>query len=166
MAGEIQPVGILSPWSDKPGSGGNEQYLSQGQPHHVWFLANVVPVVDRHFTVPAGKALFVVIFTPEEDNYLCLDPPTTYTVDELRALAKSIADSFTDIKVEIDGVSVADVTRYRATSPVFYSTLPDNNIVETLGCSNPAGTYGPMVADGYFLILTPFPPGEHTAMPT
>jgi len=75
---------------------GNEQYLSQGQPQHLWLLANVVPVVDRHFTVPAGKALFVTIFAPEEDNLLCLAPPPTYTVDQLRALAKSIADSFTD----------------------------------------------------------------------
>ena len=141
---------------------GNEQYLSVGQPEELWFLVNVVPVVDRHFTVPAGKALFVTIFTPEWDNTLCVSPPTSYSVDELRALAKANADSLTDIHVDIDGAPVNDVTKYRATSPVFFSTIPDNNLFEALGCSNKAGTYGPMVADGYFLITTPFPPGEHT----
>jgi hypothetical protein len=69
----------------------------------------------------------------------------------------------TDIHVEIDGVPVKDVTQYRATTPVFSSTLPDSNILRDFyGCTDALpGTYGPMVGDGYFLILAPLPVGEH-----
>jgi hypothetical protein len=36
-------------------------------------------------------------------------------------------------------------------------TMPDGNV---FGIA--AGTYGPMVTDGYYLMLTPLPAGEHT----
>src|ERR1043166_3148582 len=48
---------------------GNEDKIAAGQPRQVWFLANAQPVVDRHFTVPAGKALFASIFAVEVDNF-------------------------------------------------------------------------------------------------
>jgi hypothetical protein len=35
--------------------------------------------------------------------------------------------------------------------------LPDNNIFAV-----PAGTYGPTVSDGYYLILKPLTKGQHT----
>jgi hypothetical protein len=142
---------------------GNEAFISTDQPHQLWFLANTLPVVDRHFTVPAGKALYAVIFAGEWDNSICIDPDTNYTVDQLRAIAKSTIDSFTDIQVEVDGVSVNNVTQYRATTPAFFSTLPENNIAQAQGCADALpGTYGPMVGDGYALILAPLPVGEHT----
>ena len=151
------------PAADNPLLLGNEDKIANGQPHHVWFLGNTLPVVDRHFTVPAGKALFATIFSVEADNSLCIDPDTNYTVDELRAIAKSVVDSFTDIEVEVDGVPINDVAAYRSTSPVFEATLPDNNILQFLGCTDALpGTYGPMVADGYALLLAPLPVGEHT----
>ena len=142
---------------------GNEKYLSIGQPEHLWFLGNTEPVVERHFVVPAGTALFATIFIVEWDNLLCVDPDTNYTVDELRALAKSVVDSFTDIQVEVDGVPVKDVAQYRSTTPVFSVTLSDENFPQSIGCTDVLpGTYGPMVADGYALILPPLPVGEHT----
>lgn len=153
---------LSTPASVNPALLGNEKYLSSGQPKHLWFLANVDPVVDRHFVVPAGTALFATILAGEWDNFFCVDPDTNYTVDQLRAIAKSVVDSFTDIQVEVDYVPVKDVTRYRATTPVFNSTLPENNILQALGCADALpGTYGPMVGDGYFLILAPLPVGDH-----
>jgi hypothetical protein len=151
------------PAADNPILLGNEDKIATDQPRHVWFLANAQPVVDRHFTVPAGKALFASIFSVEVDNFICVDPDTKYTTDELREIAKSIVDSFTDIEVEVDGVPVSDVAAYRSTSPQFASTLPDNNIAQYFGCTDAVpDTYGPMVADGYALLLAPLPVGDHT----
>src|SRR6185503_10529325 len=120
-----------------------------GQPKHVWFLANISPVVERHFVVPSGKALFFPIFAVEWDNSFCVEPDTNYSVDELRAIAKSFVDTIRDIEVTIDDVPVRNVAAYRFVSPVFAITLPDDNIVQVgFGCSDARpGTYFPAVAD-------------------
>jgi len=97
----------------------------------------------------------------EWDNILCVDPPTDYSVDQLRAFAKAGIDSFTDIQVQIDGVPLNDVGQYRNITPVFSITLPADNLIEYFGCGNGPGTYGPCVADGYTLLLAPPAPGEH-----
>ena len=55
----------------------------------------------------------------------------------------------------MDGVPVEDIAAYRATSPVFFSTTADQI------CEAPPGTYGPMVAEGYALLLAPLSVGEH-----
>jgi hypothetical protein len=151
------------PAADNPGLLGNEDKLAIGQPDHLWFLTNTLPVVNRSFTVPTGTGLFAMIFGGELDNFFCTDPDTHHTVEELRASLKSIVDSFTDIQVQVDGETVENVVRYRATTPEFSSTLPSDNIVQAQGCSDALpGTYAPMVGDGYFLILPPLPVGEHT----
>ena len=151
------------PSADNPILDGNEDKIAINQPKHVWFLANAAPVVNRHFTVPAGTALYAAINGVESDNQLCVDPDTNYTVDELRAFAKSAVDQFTDIEVQVDGVPINNIAAYRSTSPVFASTLPDKNILQFFGCTDtPAGTYWPMVADGYALLLAPLSVGEHT----
>ena len=80
------------PAADNPIFEGNEDKIANGQPKHVWFLANAAPVVNRHFTIPAGTGLYAVINVVEWDNQICVDPDTNYTVDELRDLAKSFVD--------------------------------------------------------------------------
>jgi hypothetical protein len=160
---EFNRWSLKVPASDNPLLLGNEGKIATEQPKQLWFLGNTLPVVDRFFTVPAGKALYAVIFAGEWDNFICVNPDTNYTVDQLRGIAKATVDSFTDIQVEVDGVTVKDVTQYRATSPAFFSTLPENNIAQAQGCTDVLpGTYGPMVGDGYALILAPLPVGEHT----
>jgi hypothetical protein len=144
------------PAADNPIFEGNEDKIANGQPKHVWFLANAAPIVNRHFTVPAGTGLYAVVNVVEWDNQICVDPDTNYTVDELRELAESFVDAFTDIEVQVDGVPVENIAAYRKTSPVFFSTT-----VEQI-CEAPPGTYGPMVADGYALLLAPLSVGEHT----
>jgi hypothetical protein len=144
------------PAADNPLYEGNEEKIANNQPKHLWFLGNAVPVTTRYFTVPAGKALYASIFVVEWDNQLCVDPDTNYTVDQLRASAKSLVDSFKNVAVELDGVPINNVEAYRATSPVFFA-----NTVEQY-CEEPPGTYGPMVSDGYALILAPLSVGGHT----
>lgn len=151
------------PAADNASLIGNEDKLAVGQPKRVWFLSNVVPVADRHFVVPKGKALWVTIFGVEWDNYLCVEPDTSLTVDELRALVKGIVDSMTDIEVTIDGVPVQNVMAYRSITPEFSLTLPDANILQLLGCTDALpGTYKPAVADARALLVKPLPVGEHT----
>ena len=144
---------------------GNEDKLSIGQSDQLWILQSVSPPPqERHFTVPAGKALYITIFTWESDNFLCVEPNTSLCVPELRALAKSMVDGIPGpFQVEVDGRLVENVAQYRTTAPVFTATLPDNNLLQFLGCADALpGTYGPMVADGYALILPPPSVGEHT----
>jgi len=150
------------PAADNPILEGNEDKIAIGQPKHVWFLGNASPVVNRHFTIPAGTALYATVNFAEFDNSLCADPDTNFTVAQLREGAKAAVDAFTDIEVQVDGKPIDDIAAYRSTSPVFSSTLPDNNILQYFGCADAlAGTYGPMVADGYALLLAPPSVGDH-----
>ena len=143
---------------------GNEDTLAVGQPKHLWFLSNTSPVVDRHFVVPKGKALWLTIFGVEWDNFLCAEPDTHYTVAELRDITKSIVDSMTDIEVTIDGVPVDNIMAYRSITPEFSLNLPDHNVLlDVFGCTDAlAGTYGPAVGDARALILKPLPVGDHS----
>jgi hypothetical protein len=63
----------------------------------------------------------------------------------------------TTLTATLDGKSLPNLTGQRVTSPVLLFTLPDNNLVGV-----PAGTYDPNVADGYWLMLAPLKPGQHT----
>lgn len=87
-------------------------------------------------------------------------------VAALRALVADLAGTAEVLEVTIDGELADDVFAYRASSPEFAVEYPDDDIVSALfGLppeAIPAGTYFPNVADGYWMILTPLMPGEHT----
>ena len=64
------------------------------------------------------------------------------------------------MEVLIDGKSVRRLSNYRALSPSdFEVTLPEDAV---LGL--PTGTFGPHVADGYWLMLEPLDPGKNTVV--
>jgi hypothetical protein len=107
-------------------------------------------------TVPAGKALFFPIANVDCSN---LEQPPFYggTPLERRACARGIIDFVTDLATEIDGVSLKNLTQYRATSPnLVFAVAPSPNV---LGVE--AGS-GELVADGYYLLLAPLSSGQHT----
>ncbi|MEW6207829.1 MAG: hypothetical protein AB1631_05640 [Acidobacteriota bacterium] len=137
-----------------------------GQSGKVFFLAGVINVsgtATRNCVVPAGKALFFPILNFEADNYVCVDPDTNLTIDELRDLAKSFMDMATDLECEVDGVPVEDLMgRYRAVSPPFEITLPENNVFPVAGCTDPFPLTFPAVSDGYWVMLAPLSVGHHT----
>jgi hypothetical protein len=75
---------------------------------------------------------------------------------------------FSELHAKIDGVPVANLdpanTPYRACAgpvagcaPSFSLTIPADNILAIA-----AGTYAPAVADGFYLLVAPLPPGRHT----
>ena len=137
---------------------------SVGQSGNVWFLAgtfNSGETITRTCTVPHGKALFVPIFNSENDN-IGVTPPLT--ADQLRAALNQFFDCCVDpstFSAVVDGVAIQQLGNYRAGphNPVFSFTLPVNNVYPG---TPPAGTYSPVVSDGYYLMLAPLSTGTHT----
>lgn len=134
-----------------------------GQSGPVWFLGgvfNVSGTAHRTIEVPKGTALFFPILNVEWDN-VC--PPDNLTIEELRATAAFFMDLATDLSCEVDGVSIPDPARFRTTAGPFSVTIPDGSIWQAFGCDNAvAGTYSPLVGDGYYIMLKSLPRGHHT----
>lgn len=117
--------------------------------------------VDRTVTVPKGKALFFPIVNWEYDN--AFDPPTDYTVPELREIVTGLIDAIDpdDLSATLDG---EDLEIFRTKSPTFSYTLPDeDSLYAYFGLSGPQfeGTVTPVVADGYWCYVAPLEPGEY-----
>jgi hypothetical protein len=139
--------------------------LSQYQPAgKVWFLIgsfSATPVsggflatANRTATVPYGKALFFPIIDAEASTA----EGNGTTKADLTAAAKSFAEPASNLACEIDGQPVQNVARFHYISPVFtWGPVPADNL---LGL--PAGTTTRSVSDGYFLMLAPLAPGQHT----
>jgi hypothetical protein len=149
----------MNPVADPTG-----EFAAVGQSGPVWFLAgNFGGTTVRNAAVPAGKALFFPIINTVWINLPDYgDDPWS---DEQRAFARSIIGPFIDnafdLSCTIDGVAVQDFGSYRAITPdgaEYLVTLPENNITGFL----PAGTYGPSVDDGIYLMLAPLTRGSHT----
>jgi hypothetical protein len=147
-----------------------------GQSGPVFFLVGGGPAVRDQCTVPAGKALFFPLVNADWVHIPCTgqnasvcDPFDTAQAawNELESLVQF--RSFTALHATIDGAPVTNLspatTPYRACDgPVpgcapsqFSVTTPTTDIF-----GNPAGTYPLTVADGFYLLLTPLAPGEHT----
>lgn len=102
--------------------------------------------------MPAGTALFVPIISGE-----CSEAEGDGTTEaELRACAIGLIDIVTVAEARLDGVAVQNARQYRAQSPLFTLTLPEDNLFGDPASSSPA------VADGYWLLLAPLSPGKHT----
>jgi hypothetical protein len=123
----------------------------------VWFLAGSFgeePVI-RECTVPTGTALLI----PVLNAFYCAEPNEPQTEEFVREqVALQIADDATGLSVTIDGAAVSNVDAYFEESALFELTLPEGNIFGL-----PAGTRYPVCADaGYYVVVHPLPPGEHT----
>jgi hypothetical protein len=133
---------------------------AEGQSGQVWFLAGTFggPAVTRSCTIPGGKDLLFPIITGVFGEGVgdCTGPldcdPTA-----LRAAAAKNADNPVSLEATIDYVRVKNLGQYRVTSPVFNAFFPPSSINGTS-----AGTHGPLVSDGYWLLLSPLSPGAHT----
>jgi hypothetical protein len=135
------------------------EHCAVNQADHVWFLAgafNSGEPVTRSCTIPTGRALLVPLIN---DAYFAFpdDPPETRTEEYVRAQV-ACAENATFSLVEVDGAAVRDPGRYFEQSVVFEVVLQEDNLFGA-----PAGfTLSPSVDAGYYLFLTPLPPGEHT----
>jgi hypothetical protein len=138
------------------------------QTGHVFFLVGVFnetgTAVRSECVIPTGVMLFFPIV-----NTICTNhPPPLTPTEQLRPCAAEPIDAATGLAVEIDGVPVGDLESFRAQSPLFGLTLPEDNLLGTqAGTCNPDPAAGGVcvpylaVADGFYLMLPPLPPGEH-----
>lgn len=116
----------------------------------------------NHCTVEPGKALLLPAAVYLND-YPCPDPafepaPGQSLEDFLKEGAAGIIDLITNIQIEVDGVLIENVERYRLSTDLFHFTSHPS-LVAIDPCVT--GESQPAVVDGYFLMFTPFAPGEH-----
>jgi hypothetical protein len=116
------------------------------QTEKVFFLAGAGSpgAVTRSCTVPSGTPLFMPAF-----NTVC--SPLTGDPEPLEGCAANIIDQVTSAEVTVDGRPVSVV---QAISPRFQLTIAPGNAFFSPGT-------GPAVADGYWVLLPPLPPGQH-----
>jgi hypothetical protein len=138
------------------------EFAGVGQSGPVFFMVGTFAAsAERTITVPLGKHLFlpvhVWIFGAIAGDCDPSAPGVACDVPTLQASAAAAANAATVMDVIIDGRLVQDVRDYHAVSPGgFDVTLPSNAV---LGL--PEGTFGPHVADGFWLMLKPLEPGSH-----
>jgi hypothetical protein len=129
----------------------------------VWFLAGTFGgSATRTCTIPHNKALlFPVLCTAFGASAGDCDPTVpgiTCDVGALREAAAAQEDSPQLLEASLDGQPIPHPRAFRAFSPVFSITLPQNAVFGL----NPPGTWSPNISDGYWIMHEPLPAGNHT----
>ena len=141
--------------------------ISAGQSGKVWFLAgaNLGLTSPRTGTIPPGTFLFFPLLNLIND-YPCppefgFEPEPGETLEHfLQRTGNDFLPFATDLFAEIDGIPLTDLSSYRATSRLFTFTADPDLALFFDPCVT--GSPQPGVAVGYWLMLSPLPPGTHT----
>ena len=155
----------MNPVQDETG-----EFCALGQSGHVWFLAGSFGLtgVERHCTIPAGKAIFYPLI-----NTTWVEEPgdEIFTDEEVRWIVASLTspgDNACKMTSTLDtfnmpnlGELPAPITArlrpiVRAQSQKYTTELPENNIL-----GFPPGEVERLIAEGYWVMLPPLTPGEH-----
>jgi len=81
------------------------------------------------------------------------------TEKDLRACAKDLMDHTTLVEARVDRVALKNLKNSRVESKLFSFTLPPGDLLGLFGKEpNP----NPSVSDGFWVLLKPLSPGEHT----
>lgn len=144
-----------------------------GQSGSVWFLAGTTGGdAERTVTVPAGKSLFFPVVNNLWINIPDLgDNPWSPEQEAFaRAYIAVAIDDMATLNCTIDGEAVKNLEAYRCQTPPgegFMTYIPENDIWGLVGLTTvsggtfQAGTYGPSLQDGIYLMLPPLPVGQH-----
>jgi hypothetical protein len=148
------------------------QFAGVGQSGHVWFLAGTIfgGTIERTVTVPTGTALFfpalnALFWAPDDLDDAAffaeqagLNPALMTDEELIRFIVGLSVEDPALLKVTVDGKELRGLEDYRAASDAF--ELTDTDLIDTLGgeISHP----NLAVADGYWVMLNPLPPGQHT----
>jgi hypothetical protein len=148
------------------------EFADLGQSGNVWLLAGTFgQVAERTVTVPAGKALFIPIANQMWVNIPELGDPDWSPEQEAfaRTLCTNAIDGMADLACQVDGQEIRNIEDFRCNTPrggEYYLTMPENNLVDAAvspyGLELPAGTYGPSVDEGIYLMLAPLSVGRHS----
>jgi hypothetical protein len=137
--------------ADLPGSGG-------------------VTIETNHVIIGPDTPLFFPVLSAYDDNSAC-PTFTTYTAAELADTNAANWSYVTETTCTIDGVAVPGLTdpattEYLTISPPFsYTTAEKHNVLAGFfgdPCVPGDLTVYPAVAEGVYLMLSPFPHGKHT----
>lgn len=141
------------PTSEHPRENYTPEKCESNQDGPVWFLADQLGGrEERTCTIPEGKAVFVPLLVGECDYG---SPPENNGDDAKTKQCAMEGDDYSVVQASLDGVKIANIDRVQ--SGFFNITKPiADNIYD-----NTPGTYRAF-SDGYFLIMKPLSPGEHT----
>jgi hypothetical protein len=147
--------GLEHPLEGHPGLDTPDFDVRSGQHGEVWFLSGPFDTHERSITVPAGKALFVMLLNVDASS---LEEPPFHgdTAAEQLAIAKFFGTHMKEVFFEIDGEAIENMDDFHVSSPQFEFTAPTPWLFGAVG-----GT-GTAVADGYYVMLERLPKGEHT----
>ncbi len=128
-----------------------------GQSGKVWYLAGTFGgSAERTCSIKKGKAIFfpllnAIFWTPED----CTDEPSC------RTGVSALIDAITSWTCTVDGIPCVWSTQVvRAQSDARPLNLPDGSFEEDFGFA--PGVREISIADGYWVMLDPLPPGPHT----
>ena len=137
----------------------------------VWFLAGFLgdpggPVV-RECTVPEGRFLFFPLINSAAAAFLN-DPPEQRTEEFIREVAR--CQFGVELFLEVDGEEVEEDEDLQELftgesgnqSPLFNVQLPPGNLFGFTEDSLPELLFSPTAEEGYYAMLEPLEPGEHT----
>jgi hypothetical protein len=156
-------VGI--PYDEHPRPNYDKVGCSPGQSDEVLFLSDILSLKEeRNCVIPSGMAILLptlsgVCWTDNRDN-----PPWN---DETITECAKEGNNIGVISATLDGRplfagEVRDLQGYRAQSPFFNITVPENDIFKP---GSVPGVWKAKV-DGYFVFLEPLTPGNHTLRTT
>jgi hypothetical protein len=143
-------------------------FCDLNQKGKIWFLAGTFfgDIPNRICEVPAGKGIFFPIFAfvSFAPDFLG-EPPCQDLVEEVDQIRCDVNDDiaiapFVGLEVTLDGEPVPDLFAYRVQSQPGGFTFRSGPLFEAFGIEQ--GDRFPAVADGYWILLKPLSPGEHT----
>jgi hypothetical protein len=161
------------PFSKNPVFDATGEFCAEGQSGKVWFLAGSFGgTVTRTCAVPKGKAIFFPIYNIFND-YPCPDatfkPAPGQSLEDFLTNgtgqtpgARDLIDPAnprTDFAVTVDGQQLSGLGEYRATSRL--AAFTGNTSLQVIdACITGSSQLG--VSDGYWIMLAPLTPGQHT----
>ena len=158
---------LETPTSVNPLLDQSGQFGAVNQPRgHVWFLAgNTGGVTVRTVAIPAGKALFFPIantFDVEDGTATGVGAggkvfSVKNPLQTAQALVAAIMATAFGLSCSVDGTPVSITSANLEQSNPFALQLPTDNILGV-----PRGVYYPTIDSGYYVLLTPLSPGQHT----
>jgi hypothetical protein len=143
------------PRTSNPGYDRTGERCECNQNSPVWFLVGTFEeftYAERRCTIPLGVGVMFPIIASEKSF---AEYPQLHTEDELVSLAREANDRVKSAYVEIDGIAVQNIKRFRIRSHPFDLYFPENNV---FGVS-PGATKS--VSDGYWIILCSLARGIH-----
>jgi hypothetical protein len=155
MSSEWWKWSMASPDQNNPVKDVTGAHCAVGQSGNVWFLAGGFgsSKIKRSCAIPAGKYIFFPVvnmsYWPAKDYPCC-------TCKEAIGKAGLNNETALDLYVELDGVAVDDVKRYRATTKKCF------NIYERVPKEFQPYNAFPSASDGFWILLKPLSAGAHT----